>query len=131
MRHLRWKRKYLSGFSFFDLAKQVFYQELRQLDTKMEHREHCQDMEDLMDDLKQQAHNLFETKATNDIQARIMLSEQSANIAQTLEQHLPLTALDTPACRDCALCEESKESVQDWLLHTASSPEEKDKDVAA
>lgn len=130
MRHLRWKRNYISGYTSLDRPKKALYEDLQVLQAELEHKEHCQDMEDLMDDIKAQARNLFEAKAESREQAEGVLYGHRAAIAQTLEQRLPLTALDTPACRDCAICEHTGELVAKWLEQSASPDEEK-KDVAA
>ncbi len=120
MRHLRWKRNFLSGVASLDRQKEALYEDLRELQTEMEHREHCQDMEDLMDDLNQQARDLFEAKAGSHKQAESVAHAHSKAIAQTLDQHLPLQALDTPACHDCAICKHTGELVGNWLEQSAS-----------
>jgi len=131
MRHLRWKRNYFSGFTSLDHPKQALYEDLQALQTEMEHKEHCQDMQDLMAELHGQARSLFEEKAGNREQAEAVMYEHTAEIAQTLDQHLPLAALDTPACRDCAICEHTGELLGEWLEQSASPPDEEEKDVAA
>ncbi len=131
MRHLRWKRNYLSGIGSLDRSKQALYEDLRVLQTEMEHKEHCQDMEDLMIDLSGQARNLFEAKAASRKQAELVVYEHTAAIAQTLDQCLPLAALDTPACRNCAICEHTGELVGNWLVQSASFVVEEEEDVAA
>ncbi len=120
MRHLRWKRNYFSGISSLDYPKQALYEDLQKLQTEMEHKEHCQDMEDLMNDLKGQARSLFEEKAGNLEQAERVVHEHTTIIAQTLNQHLPLAALETPACRDCAICEHTDELLRTWLMQSTS-----------
>lgn len=118
MRHLRWKQKFISGFSRLDHTKQQLYQELQTLQTEMTQKEHCQDMRVLMDELNQQALNLFQLKAPN------LLQNQVAEIGQTLDRHLPLAALDTPACRACALCDHTDVSLHGWLEATKTSDED-------
>lgn len=130
MRHLRWKRNYFSGITSLDHPKQALYEDLQELQVEMEHKEHCQDMEDLMDALKGRARILFEAKAGNREQAEGVVHEHTAAIAQTLNQHLPLAALDTPACRDCAICDHTDELVQSWL-EESTSPDIEETDFAA
>lgn len=124
MRHLRWKKNYLSGFTSLDRPKKALYEDLQLLQTEMEHKEHCQDMEEMMADLKAQARNLFEAQAGSREQAAEVMQVHLAAIAQTLDQHLPLTALDTPACRECAICEHTGELVGKWLVQSASPENE-------
>lgn len=121
MRHLRWKRNYLCGIPSLDRPKQALYEGLQELQTEMDHREHCQDMEDLMDDLRGEARNLFEEKAGNRKQAGGIVYEHMEAVAQTLSQHFPLAALDTPACRNCAICDHTDEWVRDWLALCSST----------
>ncbi len=131
MRHLRWKRNFVSGHSCLDRPKQTLYEDLHKLQTEMEHREHCQDMEDLMGDLNAQARKLFELKAGSCEQAVRVINEQATAIAQTLAQQLPLQALDTPACHDCSICDHTGELIGEWLEQNESESAEKNKDVAA
>lgn len=130
MRHLRWKQNYISGFPCLDRPKQVLYEDLQALQAEMTQQEHCQDMQDLMQDLNGQARSLFEAKAGSYQQAKGLLHEHTAAIEHTLTQHLPLAALDTPACRACALCAHTDALLHDWLTHSLSL-EEQDKDCAA
>ena len=123
MRHLRWKRNYLSGFPVLDSPKQALYQDLQAIQTEMEQKEHCQDMADLMDELNGQARRLFETRAGSCSQAEGLVLNHTAAIARTLDSHLPLTALDTPACRDCAICAHTEAILRDWLAQSSSSDE--------
>ncbi len=130
MRHLRWKRNYFSGFSSLDRPKQALYEDLQELQSEMEHKEHCQDMEDLMVELNGQARRLFEAKAGSCKQAEGLVHKHTGAIEQTLHRHLPLAALDTPACRACAVCDHTDALMHDWLAQSLS-PEEDDKDNAA
>jgi DNA-binding transcriptional regulator YbjK len=130
MRYLRWKRNYFSGFIALDRPKQSLYEELQELQQEMEHKEHCQDMDDLMQELKQEARNLFEAKAASCSQAEALMTEHSAMIEHTLTRHLPLTALDTPACRDCDVCAHTDLRMHEWLMQ-ARSPQMDEKEDAA
>ncbi|MEN8179245.1 MAG: hypothetical protein ABFS39_11620 [Pseudomonadota bacterium] len=130
MRHLRWKRNYISGFSSLDRPKQALYENLQALQTEMEHKEHCQDMEDLMGDLNAQARSLFEVRAGSRQQIEGAVSKHTAAIAQTLDQQLPLAALETPACHDCGICEHTGESIREWLVQSVS-PDDEEKEFAA
>ena len=131
MRHLRWKRKYFSGFSTLDRPKEALYEDLQALRSEMEHKEHCQDMQDLMTDLNAQAQDLLQAQAGSYEQAEAVLREHTSEIAQTLDQQLPLAALNSPACRDCAICEHTGDRVEEWLEQSASPPGREEKDVAA
>ncbi|MGD8590511.1 MAG: hypothetical protein PVG22_16935 [Chromatiales bacterium] len=115
MRHLRWKRNYLSGFPVLDHPKQALYEDLQSLHTEMEQKEHCQDMTELMEELNGQARQLFEARAGSCRQAEGALYIHSAAISRTLDSHLPLSALDTPACRVCGICDHAEEIMQEWL----------------
>ena len=130
MRHLRWKRKYFSGLASLDRPKQRLYQDLQVLQTEMEHNEHCQDMEDLMTDLNHQARRLFEAKAGTGKQVENILNEHTGAVQQTLEQHLPLAALDTPACRDCAVCAHTDVMLHGWLDQARPAHDQSEDDAA-
>ena len=130
MRYLRWKRNYLSGFPALDHPKQALYETLQTLQTEMEQKEHCRDMTDLMVELNGQARSLFETKAGSCRQAEGLIVEHSSTIQQTLERHLPLTALETPACRDCAICAHTGVALRDWLQQS-KAPAADEKEAAA
>jgi hypothetical protein len=128
MRYLRWKRNYLSGFPVLDHAKKTLYEELQSIQAEMEQQEHCRDMTDLMGELNGLARDLFEADAGNRRQAEGLIHEHRAAIARTLESHLPLAALDTPACRDCAICAHTEAHMRGWLEQPAAEDE---KDAAA
>lgn len=130
MRHLRWKRNYLSGFPILDYPKQALYEDLQTLHAEMEHKEHCQDMADLMQELNGQARQLFEAKAGSCRQAEGLIHDHTTAIARTLDGCLPLSALDTPACRDCAICANTEELLRDWLVQSNSPAEDEKEDAA-
>ena len=129
MRYLRWKRNYLSGFPALDQPKQALYDNLQTLQTEMEQKEHCQDMADLMQELNGQARLLFEARAGNCRQATDLVHNHSTAITQTLDSHLPLAALDTPACRECSICAHADARLRSWL-ERSNSPDS-DEQVAA
>jgi hypothetical protein len=127
MRHLRWKQKFLSGFVSLDHSKHLLYEDLQALQAEMEHNEHCQDMEDLMDELNKEARSLFEAKAGSCRQAAGLMHKHTGVIEQILDQHLPLAALDTPACRACAVCAHTDVLMHKWLEQSLSlDADEKD-----
>ncbi len=130
MRHLRWKRKYLSGFSALDRPKQTLYEDLQNLQREMEHKEHCQDMEDLMGELNVQAKSLLEVKVGSPQEIDTAVSGHTASINQTLDQQLPLAALDTPACHDCGICEHADQRIHEWIEQSTVSQED-NQDFAA
>lgn len=117
MRNLRWKQKFISGFNCLDQSKRQLYQELQNLQTEMAQKEHCQDMRDLMGKLNGQASNLFETNLPNQLKTHV------TGVSQTLDQHLPLAALHTPACRACTICDRTDELLNGWLEQTRSRSE--------
>lgn len=118
MRHLRWKQKFISGFSCLDHSKQQLFQQLHSLQAEMAQKEHCQDMRELMDDLNAQAQGLLQLKVPNQLQAH------AAEISRTLDQYLPLAALDTPACRACAVCDHTDALMNTWLEQTQSTDDD-------
>jgi hypothetical protein len=130
MRHLRWKRNYMSGFPALDRPKQALYDNLQVLHTEMEQTEHCQDMLDLMNELNGQARCLFEARAGTRRQAEGLVHNHKRVITQTLDSHLPLAALDTPACRDCSICAHTDERMREWL-EQSNSPDADDEEAAA
>ena len=130
MRHLRWKRNYFNGIPSLDYPKQALYEDLQRLLGEMEHQEHCQDMEDLMETLNEQARGLFEERAGNLEQAEVVVKEYTETLSQTLEQYLPLAALETPACRNCAICDHTDELLRTWVVQSTADEDNK-ADVAA
>ena len=124
MRHLRWKQKFISGFSCLDQSKRHLYQQLQTLQSEMGRTEHCQDMLELMDQLNEQAHSLLETKVPNQLPTHV------AEIGRSLDQYLPLAALDTPACRACSVCDRTEVLLHDWL-EAAEHPDNDSPECAA
>jgi len=125
MRHLRWKRGYLTGFLGLDRAKQGLHETLQGLNQDLDRVEHCQDIVDLLTELNGQARGLFEIAAGNEAEAGAVLRDHRREIAETLEARLPLPALGTPACRDCDLCERAERLLVDRLGDAAPSRSER------
>jgi predicted Zn-ribbon and HTH transcriptional regulator len=96
----------------------------------MEHKEHCQDMVELMEQLNGQARRLFQTKAGSCRQAEGQIHHHTTAISEILDRHLPLAALDTPACRDCAICDHTEEILREWL-EQSNTPAADEKEAAA
>jgi hypothetical protein len=130
MRHLRWKRNFLSGFAVLDHPKQALFEDLQTLQTEMQHKEHCQDMADLMDELSAEARRLFEAKAGSCRQAEGLMHNHALAITRSLDNHLPLAALDTPACRDCAICDHTGEMLREWV-EQSNTPDTDEGEAAA
>ncbi len=110
MRRLRWKGKFTTGNRRLDEHHKALVSVLQEIDAALRATEHCQDMEDLYATL-------------TDISAERLAKGESfehgpgsdSAFQDLLDDSLPLAALDTPACRDCDICELTGERMSAWL----------------
>ena len=109
MRHLRWKRKYVTGNIRIDRRNKVLANLLHTVDQEMRTKEHCQDMEELYQTLVKVAEERFSKG-----EAYIVSKGSDEAIRDLVRTSLPLNARDTPACRDCGICDLFKEGIMDW-----------------
>ena len=111
MRTLRWNKRYLTGDSRLDGRNQALVTLLADLRAELGRIEHCQDMNELADQLvgltKQRLAKLSKNPGVD--------AESDEAITTLLETDFPLAALSTPACRECGLCDLLEARVAKWL----------------
>ena len=114
MRHLRWKSKYVTGNSQIDQQNKMLAKLLNAVDQACQSKEHCQDMEELYQTMVDVAEERFSQG-----EAYVDGRGSDEAIRDLVHARLPLSARDTPACRDCGICDLFKEGIMDWLQQTA------------
>ena len=110
MRRVRWKSKFATGNRPLDEHHKALVSILQEIDAALRAREHCQDMVDLYAML-------------TDLSAERLAKGESFEhgpgsdtaFQGLLDDSLPLDALNTPACRDCDICELTEERIRVWL----------------
>ncbi|MDD3517688.1 MAG: hypothetical protein PHQ14_05015 [Chromatiales bacterium] len=129
MRALRWKRQYLTGDAATDARNQALAGILLETAVRMRSKEHCQDMNEMHDDLVTLAERRFDGAPEDDPTARA----SDVEIRDFLAERMPLPARGTAACRDCGICEWAEARIMDWLEDATEcerSPVPRDKTVA-
>ncbi len=114
MRRVRWKSRYATGNHHLDERNKSLVGILLGIDGALKAKEHCQDMEDL------------QTTLTDMTGVRLAQGESAGDsrssdeaIRDLLQDSLPLTALNTPACRHCEVCDLTEERIGGWLAQGA------------
>ncbi len=114
MRRVRWKSKYATGNHHVDERNKSLVAILLEIDGALKAKEHCQDMEDLQATLTDMAGvRLAQGESAGDGRG----SDEA--IRDLLQDSLPLTALNTPACRHCEVCDLTEERIGGWLAQEA------------
>ena len=116
MRHLRWKRSHLTGSPGLDARNQGLVRLLGETAEAMRAKEHCQDMNDLYGHLT----DVVERRLAGGPDVASGDAEtpgSDAHLRSLLDIRWPLPAKDTPACRDCGICDELKERLESWTAH--------------
>ena len=114
MRRLRWKSKYATGNRRVDAHHKALVDVLLGIDAELRAKEHCQDMEDLYGELTQMAVDRLAHGGSSGA-----ISSSDGAFRAVLNTSLPLAALDTPACRDCSICDLTEERLGEWLVQGA------------
>ncbi len=110
MRRVRWKSKYDTGDRRLDEHHKALVAALLHVDSLLRSKEHCQDMEDLYRELTDMAGERLRDRRS------FRQGRGSDKAFQgLLTDGLPLAALDTPACRDCGICDLTGERIRAWL----------------
>ena len=110
MRRVRWKSKYATGDRRLDEHHKALVGVLLEIDAELRAKEHCQDMEDLYGELTDMAGE----RLLDGISFQQSHGSDKA-IRGLITDSLPLAALDTPACRDCSICDLTGERIREWL----------------
>lgn len=108
MRLLRWKARYNTGEAEIDKNNKKFVECVNRLIEAADEREHCQEMEVLLNELSQ------------DVTAKLAADKATAlRMTQTfyakLLNTLPLQTYGTNACRKCGLCDLAQAQLAEHL----------------
>jgi hypothetical protein len=112
MRRLRWKRQYQTGDPWTDARHLALAELLGTTADELAAKEHCADMDDLYGDLLDAASEMLTDAAA-----------QRSGIVALVASRLPLAARNTPACKDCGLCDLLEQRVAVWNDPPASAGE--------
>ena len=111
MKNLRWKGRYLTGNIEIDQQNREFVDCLNGFVNATKQREHCQDIEKLLDD----SLNKLESHLAADPQAIIEINQ----IKTELISAFPMPTRDTPACRKCDICDLAEQRIAQHIKSTA------------
>jgi len=110
VRRVRWKSKYLTGDRRADERNKRLVAILHELDEELRSKEHCQDMEELYGALAE-----VTGKRLSGAEGAPSGVGSDDAVRDLIRASLPLAALQTPACRDCDICDLTDEKVTAWL----------------
>jgi len=103
MKTLRWKNRYLTGNTGIDQQNRALVDCLNGFISATKQREHCQDIENLLEDLSVKLESILtEDPVVADLIAQIKIPLISA---------LPLPTRQTPACRKCDICDLAEQRI--------------------
>lgn len=111
MRPLRWKTRYLTGDQETDLRHRELVDCLNKLVQAVRQQEHCQEVEDMLEDLSRLTDRQLLDRRRGAAIAECLRAE--------LRDRLPLPAYDTNACRKCGVCDLAARKVTEPLRETA------------
>jgi hypothetical protein len=97
MRLLRWKGRFRTGDISADRRNRAFVDCLNKLINAASQREHCREMEELIDQ--------FSSEAEQTLQERPATRDLKQEFGNRLSASLPLDPFGGNACRKCGLCE--------------------------
>jgi len=110
VRRVRWKSKYLTGDRRADERNKRLVAILNELDEALRGQEHCQDMEELYGVLAEMT-----AKRLSNAEVTPSGAGSDDAVRDLIRSSLPLEARQTPACRDCDICDLTDEKVTAWL----------------
>lgn len=114
MRPIRWKKKYLTGNVEVDNRHLAFTKIVNELVTEAGKIEHCQDLNELHQQLSVSAETIFKTIPIETKQLDHKLTEIAAT-------YLPLPAKNGAACCHCNLCDRIEQQIDEWTKGSNSS----------
>lgn len=120
MRPLRWKSRFRVGDAEVDRRNRDFVDCFNSLVDAAGQREHCREMEDLIDGLETNAEQMLQEKTNRD--------DMRAQFGRRLLAALPLSAYGGSSCRSCGVCDLIEDKIAENLkapadcLFTNSSP---------
>lgn len=97
MKALRWKSRYLTGAAEMDQQNRNLVECFNGLIAATKQREHCQEIEKVLEDISEQLENLL-LKNPN-------MADIVGQIKSTLMASLPLPTHNQSACRKCDICD--------------------------
>ncbi|CAK0754374.1 hypothetical protein CCP3SC1_2340001 [Gammaproteobacteria bacterium] len=103
MKIIRWKGRYLTGETGVDQRNRALVDCLNGFINATKQREHCQDVENLLNDLAVKLEGIL----TKDP----MVADLIAQIRDSLMESLPLPTRKTPACRKCDICDLAEQRI--------------------
>ncbi|CAK0769393.1 conserved hypothetical protein [Gammaproteobacteria bacterium] len=111
MKTLRWKGRYLTGSPEIDQKNREFVDCLNGFVHAIKQREHCQEIEKLLEDSLEKLENqLVEDPAAADLVAEMKTS---------LISSFPMPTRDTPACRKCDVCDLAEQRIAQHIKPSA------------
>lgn len=121
MKRVRWKSRFRTGEAETDARNQALVQLLEAFAAELTRKDHCQDMNEVYDDLA----TLAQSQLDSDPSALARDGAPGyAAVQALLKTRFPLAALSTPACKDCGLCDLLEDRVRGWLAGRPGSPAE-------
>jgi len=105
MRPIRWKNKYLTGNAIIDNHHLALTKIINGLVIEATGVEHCQDLNELHEQLLSSTEIIFKEQQTSQLKKKII------EIAAT---HLPLPAKNGAACCHCNLCDKIEQQLDEW-----------------
>lgn len=107
MRQLRWKSRFRTGDASADRRNRAFVECLNKFINAASQREHCREMESLINQFSCDADKVFrERQADRDVRQEF---------GRRLLASLPLEPYGGNACRECGLCELAQDQVAEHL----------------
>ena len=97
MKPLRWKNRYLTGTLEIDKNNRALVDCLNGFINAAKQREHCQEIEKLLEDISVELENLLLENPG--------MSDLVGQIKNSLMSYLPLPTRNQPACRKCDICD--------------------------
>jgi hypothetical protein len=113
MRPLRWKGRFRTGNALADRRNRAFVDCLNKLINAAGQREHCHEMEELIDQ--------FSSEAEKTLQERPADRDLKQEFGSRLLASLPLDPCGGNACRKCGLCQIEQGQVPAHLKVPAQS----------
>ena len=124
MRPLRWKSRYLTGISETDVRISALVGMLNATAGEANRVEHCQDLNDFFEQLTRLTEGILIQlgESPGDVVKALEIFE--TELDAMLESGLPLAARGTPACNDCCMRNQQKQT------HMAASGSQRDKNIS-
>jgi len=97
MRPLRWKGRFRTGNASADRRNRAFVDCLNKLIDATGQREHCREMEDLIDQVSSEAEKILQERPAD--------RDLKQEFGSRLLASLPLDPCGGNACRKCGLCQ--------------------------